>query len=470
MIRGVRSPFTKLRITIIGTLLVSAYYLLLYSAETRLPGKELPTYSLRYPTNSESCIDTPASKKIVVSIKTGASEAVEKIPAQMQTALRCAKNVFFFSDLEQDLRQFHVHDALDTIPVSVAGANPDFDFYNKQYQRWRNGEDVSSREGAKNPEAWTLDKYKFIHSLEKTWALKPDMDWYVLIDADTYVFWSNLLQWLETMDPMKKSYFGSEVVISGQRFAHGGSGIVLSKAAMYDIVVKNNGTAAQWDTKTHDRCCGDLVLGLALKEHGIELQDVWPSFSGETPKTMPFGPGTPEYLCRPALTMHHVSPADMTDLSEYEQQRGNRSACLLLLEPLTHIELFKSLTLDSVRAQAQRENWDNLASDPGEYGKTGGVLSKAKSLEECAKACEADKECFQYGFHGKCHIGRSIRLGQMRDPDEDGTWQSGWNHARLNEWVLSQPVCEQVNFPRQGSECPWYKEPALGDRPNTTKD
>lgn len=239
MLRGARSPLTKLRISLLAFFLILAYYFLPFSAETKLRGTssqaELPEYSVRYPTNSESCIET--SQKVVVSIKTGASEAVEKIPAQMQTTLRCAKDVFFFSDLEQDLRQFHLHDALDTIPASVADSNPDFDFYREQFERSRNGEDVSARKGAKNPDAWTLDKYKFIHSLEKTWALKPNMDWYILIDADTYIFWDNLLHWLGTMDPMKKSYFGSEVVISGDRFAHGGSGIVISKAAIYDIVV-----------------------------------------------------------------------------------------------------------------------------------------------------------------------------------------------------------------------------------------
>jgi len=26
-----------------------------------------------------------------------------------------------------------------------------------------------------------------MHVLEKTWAMKPDMDWYVFIDADTYL-------------------------------------------------------------------------------------------------------------------------------------------------------------------------------------------------------------------------------------------------------------------------------------------
>jgi hypothetical protein len=134
-----------------------------------------------------------------------------------------------------------------------------------------------------------------------------------------------LVKWLGTLDPEKKSYFGSEVSISGTRFAHGGSGIILSKAIMYEIAVVYNGTAAAWDPKTKEMCCGDLVLSLALLEHGTELQDVWPWMSGETHLTMPFGPATPEYWCCPALSMHHLSPADMKELSSFEGRRSKVS-------------------------------------------------------------------------------------------------------------------------------------------------
>lgn len=127
------------------------------------------------------------------------------------------------------------------------------------------------------------------------------------------------------MDPEKKSYFGSEVNVAGTRFAHGGSGIILSRAIMHEISVLHNGTAATWDRKTKDECCGDLVLGLALQERGIELQDVWPLMSGETPSSMPFGPATPEYWCRPAISMHHLSPANMKELSEFEERRSKTS-------------------------------------------------------------------------------------------------------------------------------------------------
>lgn len=47
-----------------------------------------------------------------MSVKTGATEAAAKVPTQMQTALRCVKNVFLFSDLEQDIGEYHLYDAL----------------------------------------------------------------------------------------------------------------------------------------------------------------------------------------------------------------------------------------------------------------------------------------------------------------------------------------------------------------------
>jgi len=63
-------------------------------------------------TTSDSCPVSASAQRIVVSIKTGATEAAAKIPTQMRTTLRCVTNVFLFSDLEQDIGEYHLHDAL----------------------------------------------------------------------------------------------------------------------------------------------------------------------------------------------------------------------------------------------------------------------------------------------------------------------------------------------------------------------
>lgn len=97
-----------------------------------------------------------------------------------------------------------------------------------------------------------------------------------------------------------------------------------------------------------------------------------------------------------------------------------------------------------------RENWDNLAADPGEFSRTGGVFVEATEFAECVKACEERPDCFQYSHHGnKCYIGMSVRLGYEKKPNGEGMWQSGWNTTRLAEWASNQPKCDQIQFPRQ---------------------
>ncbi len=315
-----------LRISVLGFLCIFIYIISYPHSDARAQtGLVLNDFTRSGSNNSRA--------RIVVSVKTGASEAAERIPTQMQTCLRDVEHVVFFSDLEQDIGEYHMHDSLDTISWTVTDGNPDFDFYFTQKELWATSQNISSLKGTKHPKspnelaAWTLDKYKNIHILEKTWALKPDMDWYIFVDADTYLVWENMHRWLATLNPNNKYYFGSQVTLSRTRFAHGGTGIVLSRAAIHELAVVNKGTAASWDPKIHAECCGDFVLGRALEKMGILLQDVWPLMSGEAPSTMPFGPGTPEYWCRPALTMHHLSPGEMRKFMDWEDQRSNKPVC-----------------------------------------------------------------------------------------------------------------------------------------------
>ena len=68
--------------------------------------------------------------------------------------------------------------------------------------------------------------------------------------------------------------------LSNIPFAHGRSGIVLSKSTVHDFVVTHNGTASRWDPLIHAECCGDFMLAKALMENGNVLGDMRPSISG----------------------------------------------------------------------------------------------------------------------------------------------------------------------------------------------
>jgi hypothetical protein len=292
------------------------------SKGSNFKGDDLSHY--RKSDQDSRCKKFPDPGNIAIAVKTGATEAAEKIPTQMLTSLSCAQNVMIFSDLEQSIAGYQLHDALDTILRSDIRANPDFDFYFKLKEAARLGQ-IEKMKGTRDPRqsgdlaAWTLDKYKQLHILEKLYAKHPDKQWYLLIDADTYLVWSNLLIWLRKLgNPSKKMYLGSPARFGNIRFAHGGSGILMSHATMYDFAVTHNGTAMKWDRIMERQCCGDLVMGLIFKKSDIILKPAWPTINGENRMTLPFGEDT---WCQPVVTMHHVDSNEMDQMMNFEESR-----------------------------------------------------------------------------------------------------------------------------------------------------
>lgn len=71
------------------------------------------------------------------------------------------------------------------------------------------------------------------------------------------------------------------------------------------------------------------------------------------------------------------------------------------------------------------------------------------SFENCAKACAAKPEFFQY-VHGddKCTLGHSIRLGRYAPPGEGDRieWRSGWNLMRIRKWT-QENQCQGPMWP-----------------------
>jgi hypothetical protein len=274
------------------------------------------------------CEGLRSGKRIVITLNTGATEILERVPTLLKTSLLCAPNVYIFSDLAHTLGDRQVYDSLDTVPAEVMKGNRDFDLYRKQLELKdpvKVAEFLKGMKDPRNPDtaaAWTLDKYKKLHIIEKAWDLQPEMDWYLHIDADTYVIWSSLVEWLAKLDPTKESYLGSLSFINDLPFGHGGSGMLLSGAAMRNFVVHHNGTAGRWDYKMQKECCADWVLAQILKEYGMGLMNSWPTIQGDPQSTIPFD-GT--RWCQPLVTMHHVSPFEAQQMGDFEAKREDKT-------------------------------------------------------------------------------------------------------------------------------------------------
>ena len=253
-----------------------------------LPGSE-KVYSPPRITN-QSCAGFPNASNLVVVMKTGASESYARLPTQLMIVLKCLPeaNVLLFGDLHQDIAGYDILDSLDNVTPEIMDGNPDFDLY-----RWQKAcvvnpdsdsdSDSDSTRCERYPAdiyqaSWNLDRYKNVHIVEKTFALRPGLDWYVFVDADTYLAVPNLVWWLVMLNPAERRYLGSVTEAAGDdsfRFGHGGSGYVLSRGAMESFAAANPGVGREYDSRVREVCCGDQVLGLALKEKvGLEIEQM----------------------------------------------------------------------------------------------------------------------------------------------------------------------------------------------------
>ena len=134
------------------------------------------------------------------------------------------------------------------------------------------------------------------------------------------MFWGALALFLSRLDSSKPLYLGSAVVMGETTFAHGGSGYVLSNAAMQRLLgQEGGGLAREWDGRMKGVCCGDLALGMALKEKGVAITGAHPLLNGYKPASFTYGPG--QHWCQPVVTMHHVLPAEVSAVWRFERRR-----------------------------------------------------------------------------------------------------------------------------------------------------
>lgn len=284
------------------------------------------------------CTRFPTSHRVVVSAQTAANKASSQLPILMETSLRCAIKTVLFSDKAETIGKWELRDSLKSVSASVRESNPDFDHYKQQQHIENHAQPVKELRALQPADegsgaAWTLDKYRFLHIIEQSWDTQPNADWYLHVDADTYVVWSSLLEWIERLDPLKEIILSAAPATDGKDFLHGG--LLVSRAAMYNFAVTHKGSAAQWDQRIRENCCGKDVFGQILAEHSVDTKQAWPTLQGEAPARIPF---SETRWCQPVVTMQHVSFKESRDFWHFERKRQQpkvRSTSLCRLHRLT---------------------------------------------------------------------------------------------------------------------------------------
>ncbi|KAL9080814.1 MAG: hypothetical protein Q9157_000510 [Trypethelium eluteriae] len=265
---------------------------------------------------------------IQVSLRIGINADKAKVGAQLSSVARCIENLLIFSDLDDRIGDRRVYDVLAELPQSYRQDNPDFETYDKQKQLRAEGRLEHS-----NSEGWKLDRFKFLPMMEKAFEMRPNVKWYVFMEDDTYFFWDNLFRFLDNLDPDTPKYMGSpspgKEAADGKKtwFAYGGTGFVVSRAAMKKLLARKVGPhgeylepslSARYVDDIKGDCCGDSILGWAFWNAGVPLSGHWPSFCPHPIGGIPY---SELYWCEPALSLHRSLPQDMIGLWKWEQER-----------------------------------------------------------------------------------------------------------------------------------------------------
>lgn len=269
---------------------------------------------------------------VFVVVKTGANEALEKLPVHLRTTLPCIPHYGIWSDLEDDISGHHISDALDEINPEIVANHPDFEYYrqlreegtgafsNEQLTAWAGAQNTAM--GRDSP-GWKLDKWKFLPLVEKAYRQRPEARWFVLVECDTFVIWRNLLAWLSTLDASQPLYLGHEMQTGDVVFAYGGAGIVMSNAAVQKLVEHRAVNKAFYDDYTTHQWAGDCVLGKALADVGVNLKWSRPTLLGDSVATVDFnstfGSSTARPWCYYATSYHHLTPSDVVQYANFER-------------------------------------------------------------------------------------------------------------------------------------------------------
>jgi hypothetical protein len=242
--------------------------------------------------------------RIAVALKTGGDVALQRVPIQLITFLSPITSLLVIGDRVGSIGVHPIHDVCS--------------FLTK-----RSTERVHENQTSLG---WIQDAQKNIPGFVKLYNAFPDKDWYLMIDDDTFVFFDNLLEFLRPFDPVRPWYFGLSTNFvgcdgiaeygKGPLFAHGGSGIVLSKKALEFMLTKSE----ECISKYSNCWAGDVRLALCLRDVGVHIDG-----RGEFHENPPNDEMDYSDPCARPLSFHHLLPHQSQVLFDVIKDRSKVS-------------------------------------------------------------------------------------------------------------------------------------------------
>ncbi|KAH9827148.1 Glycosyltransferase family 31 protein [Teratosphaeria destructans] len=336
------------------------------------------------------CLGLEGADDVVLIIKTGSTEALEKLPVHFQTTLNCYKHHLIFSDFGEFLEGHRIHDALDQVTEEVRLADQAFELWRRLKDGGREVLDQSelstndkgdpdSPYGNTNIGGWRLDKMKNVPMIGKTLEQVPDAKWYV---------WMMLIR--ISSNPTCCNGCGSSTMRIWYTW-----GTQPSSTTKY----LPTGVPA---TFSRQRLCMRLQLSTSkIKNIGIVMRQVTgrvTAFWGLCSRQWVQNSSGPFQLsrkatrqreigrrlamtrwCYPAVSYHHVKPETITSLFHFERSWIAAAENADKASPMRHSDVFKMLIQPQL--PHEKSDWDN-ASDLSQEARRSILRS---IVERCAR-------------------------------------------------------------------------------------
>ncbi|KAJ3272991.1 hypothetical protein HDV01_004897 [Terramyces sp. JEL0728] len=322
------------------------------------------------------------------AVKTGKDIAQKRAPIQFLTFLAPVRNVLMIGEAPGvavgDIPMIdvvtHLYDGVELPPEKKRKKKP------KTKKKKVDGQEIVVEEIVPDEasEGWKSDAHKNLPGFRQLYQHYPNADWYIMIDDDTYVFMENLHFRLAHFKPEKPYYFGSANVFtgcdsvkklgSGPFFAHGGSGIVLSKAAIKKLIPIIDSCLPKY----HGCWAGDIRLALCLRDADILLGD--PLQFHRDPPHDKFNYTKP---CVRPNTFHHLLLPQIQKLYEIElaSRKKNKNGLV------TMDKVFQAFITEDLKQDADRKGKS--------YAK-----KEMADIEDCKRFCKEDIHCVSFTLDG----------------------------------------------------------------------
>lgn len=411
----------------------------------------------------------PRADDIFLMAKTGSDVMWSRMPVHLHTTFSRFPNFAIYSDRPGTIAGYEVIDVFADMPEDVLNSQDLFKYRimrEMQDDAWMwSAEDITLEEG------WNMDRFKNIPMMLHAYKTAPaKTQWFIMIDDDTYMFSGNIAKFLRTLDSSRPYYIGSIAMVRDVFFAHGGSGVIFSRAALDKVFgpearLSHEELLNKYANKALDLNppFGDLMAAHLLEfDGGVYLNTKDPDsviakldlfdrsqdmFQGERIASTWVNE---DLWCCPLGTFHKLRPNEIETLWEWEQSRASPGYRLL------YYDFYHDFILPYISEEV--ENWvipgGKILDDAyikefqGAFDDWDSMPSEDK--ESCKKACINMDKCLSWSFKpGECRVQENRVSRGIHASLDDPTWVSGFLIDKIRKIRIAQ-TCDPLTLSELG--------------------